>query len=399
MRQILLIGGDDDLYNDLLEYGERLGDCLVSRHEEGMAIGGTCDLIIMDTLAHGVTPIETIKQIARMEPAPVLGLLMNKDATGKRVQEAFFQYARAKGLRQAVKLNVPVFFGDIQALAHRQLHPVGHHRTANPLEITGEMLRTALKQHQFTTYFQPKIALKAGHIIGAEALVRWQHPEHGLITPDTFIPLIEEFQLMTDMTWLVLEDALRQTWEWRRLGYDFKVAVNFSASTFSLPGVAANVLAMIDAAHLDPECLSIELTESAMVQNLDMLLETILELYRFGIEIAIDDYGTGYSSLHQVSVIPASEIKVDQSFVRDMLDNPVDHLIVRNTVRMAHSLGMRALAEGVESKRQALALARSGCDEAQGYFFSRPVDAGAFLAYAGSNPSREVSRHFSLQQS
>ncbi len=399
MKGILLIGGDDALYNDLLEYGERLGDCPVVRHREGMAIEEAYDLIIMDALAHGVAPIETIKQIAQMEPLPVLGLLMNKDATGKRVQEAFFQYARAKGIRQAVKLNVPVFFGDIQALAHRQLHPVGHHRADNPLEITGEMLRKAIRQHEFTTYFQPKIALKAGHIIGAEALVRWQHPEHGLITPDTFIPLIEEFQLMPDMTWLVLEDALRQTWEWRRLGYDFKVAVNFSASTFSLPGVAANVLAMIDAAHLDPECLSIELTESAMVQNLDMLLETILELYRFGIEIAIDDYGTGYSSLHQVSVIPASEIKVDQSFVRDMLDNPVDHLIVRNTVRMAHSLGMRALAEGVENKRQALALARSGCDEAQGYFFSRPVDAGAFLAYAGSNPSREVSRHFSLQRS
>lgn len=399
MKKILLIGGNDDLLNDLHDYGKRIGGYTVKRaYSSDCLTSDAHDLIIMDALAEGSSPIDTIKQIAQLSPMPGLAMLMTREDSGKRVQEAFFQYARAKGIRQASKLKYPVFFGDVQTLFGRTQLNASSQNPRKHIELNTDILRTAIEHRELKVHFQPKIALKAGHIIGAEALVRWQHPQHGLIPPDAFVPLVEEFGLMADMTWLVLEESLKQVWDWRRLGYDFKVAVNFSASTFSTPGIASTVLTMIRDAKLDPDCLSIELTESAMVHNLDILLESILDLYKHGIEISIDDYGTGYSSLHQVSVIPASEIKIDQSFVRDMLDNPVDQLIVRNTVRMAHSLGMRALAEGVETKRHALALARSGCDEAQGYFFSRPIDSHAFLFYAGNNPSREISRYFSLNK-
>lgn len=399
MKKILLIGGDDALMNDLLEYGERIGGYKVER------FSGACPLVtvehhlvIMDPLSPELSPIETIKSIARLTPMPALAMLITKEDAGKRVQEACFQYARAKGILNSTKLKYPVFLGDVQTLINRPQHSVNSSQPKKHIQMNIEILRTAIEQCEFEVHFQPKIALKAGHIIGAEALVRWRHPQHGMVPPDAFVPLIEEFGLMNDMTWLVLEKSLAQAAEWRRLGYDFKVAVNFSASTFCSPSVADMVLSMIRDARLDPDCLSIELTESAMVQNLDVLLESVLDLYRQGVEISIDDYGTGYSSLQQVSVVPASEIKIDQSFVRDMLDNPVDQLIVRNTIRMAHSLGMRSLAEGVESKRHALALARSGCDEAQGYFFSRPIDQNAFLAYAGNNPSREISRYFNINK-
>jgi len=399
MKKILLIGGDDVLLNELLDYGDRIGGFDVSRLTDYSNLAaGQFDLVIMDSLAEDISPIAIIKTLAVLSPMPAFGLLMTHEDAGKRIQEAFFQYARAKGIRHTIKLKYPLFFGDMQALISRSEQHKDTQRTKVPLQINTDMLRAAIDQREFKVHFQPKIALKSQHVIGAEALIRWQHPNLGMIMPDAFMPVIEECGLMSEMTWLVLEGALEQVWEWRRLGYDFKVAVNFSASTFSTPGISRIVLDMIRAAHLYPDCLSIELTESAMVQNLDILLESLMELYKNGIEISIDDFGTGYSSLHQVSVIPASELKVDQSFVRDMLDNTVDHLIVRNTVRMAHSLGMRALAEGVETKRHVQALARTGCDEAQGYFYSRPIDEQAFRAYANNNPVREVTRYFNLNK-
>lgn len=400
MKKILLVGGSEGLLSDIMEYGDRLGDCIVEHYKPNqMLLSNDYSIILLDALSDEVNPIEIIKRISILEVVPRLGLLVGKDGAGTRIQDALFQYARAKGMRQTVKLSSPLYFGDVQSLCQRQHDADRAIRLSQFPKIDQEMLQHAIKACELTPFFQPKIALKAGHIIGAEALVRWRHPEHGLIPPDAFIPLIEEYGLMTDMTWLMLEQSLRQAAEWRRLGYNFKVAVNFSASTFSLPGISKQVLAILEDVKLDPDSLTIELTESAMVENLDTLLETVLELFRFGIEISIDDYGTGYSSLQQVSVIPASEIKVDQSFVRDMLENSVDHLIVRNTVRMAHSLGMRALAEGVESKRQAMALARNGCDEAQGFFFSKPIEAGAFLSYASDHTSSKITRYFNLNRS
>lgn len=397
MKNILLLGGNEALLNDMREYGERIGGYQVCGHEHHNSLAmGNYDLVIMDTLGEHVSPIDTIKQIANTTPMPALALLMTGEGTGMRVQEAFYQYAQAKGLVLVSKLKYPVFFGDLQVLIGRAQKIASHPVRDKQVQITHELLSEAITQRQFEVHFQPKIGLKAGHVIGAEALVRWRHPQHGLLYPDSFIPLVEQMNLMSAMTWLVLEESLNQVWVWRNMGFDFKVAVNFSATTFGDPGVAEQVLAMLREKNLDPDCLSIELTESAMVKNLDILLETILHLYKSGVEISIDDYGTGYSSLHQVSIIPAGEIKIDQSFVRNMLDNPVDHLIVRNTVRMAHSLGMRALAEGVETKRHAMALQRGGCDEAQGYFYSRPVDRDAFIAYAGNNPSREIARYFNL---
>jgi diguanylate cyclase (GGDEF)-like protein/PAS domain S-box-containing protein len=238
-------------------------------------------------------------------------------------------------------------------------------------------LRRALERDEFLLHYQPQVSLRSGAIIGAEALVRWQHPELGLIAPGRFIGLAEETGLILPIGEWVLRRACEQSCEWQRAGLQpVPVSVNLSARQFS-ENIAATVARILAETGLEPRLLELELTESASMDDPQKTFEILSELKEMGVQLSIDDFGTGYSNLNYLKRFPVDKLKLDQSFVKDIISDPDDLSIARAVIAMAHGLRLTVIAEGVETAGQLALLAENGCDEIQGYFFSRPVDADA----------------------
>lgn len=237
-------------------------------------------------------------------------------------------------------------------------------------------LRYALPRQELFLNYQPQIDLRNGKIIGLEALLRWQHPEFGLIPPDEFIPLAEENGLIFAIGEWVLRTACTQNKAWQEAGLmPVNMAVNVSPYQFNDKKLIMQVNQALAASGLEPEYLELELTESVMLENPDVTLSTIHELRAMGVKISLDDFGTGYSSLSYLKSIEANRIKIDRSFITDITINPDDAVIVLSIIAMAHQMGRQVIAEGVENEEQMYYLLHNNCDELQGYFFSRPVPA------------------------
>ena len=236
-------------------------------------------------------------------------------------------------------------------------------------------LRRAIADDELTLFYQPKVDCRTGAVAGVEALVRWRHPQQGLIPPDRFIPLAEQTGLIRPLTRWVLNSAIGQARAWHDEGLLLSVAVNLSAHDLQdveLPGWLAALLAQWG---VGPEWLKLELTESALMSDPAQALDVLTELCDLGVRIAIDDFGTGYSSLGYLKRLPAHEIKIDRSFVADMAAEERDRAIVRSTIDLGHNLGLAAVAEGVEDQRTLDLLGGLGCDLAQGFYLSRPLPA------------------------
>jgi len=242
-------------------------------------------------------------------------------------------------------------------------------------------LRRALRNGEFVLHYQPKVALRSGRMIGAEALVRWNHPEKGTIPPARFIPVAEDTGLIVALGDWVLREAVRQAKAWRDAGLEFDcLSVNLSARQFRQRDLAQQVDAALRASGLPPHCLDLELTESAMMENVEGNLQCLQALKALGIQLSLDDFGTGYSSLSYLRRFPVDRLKIDKSFVRDIVRDAGDAAITQAVIRLGQILGLAVTAEGVESEEQLEFLSRHGCDEAQGYYFSPPLPAEAFEA-------------------
>ena len=240
-------------------------------------------------------------------------------------------------------------------------------------------LRYALEREELTLYYQPKVNLASGQITGMEALLRWQSPELGMITPDAFIPLAEETGLVVPIGAWVLKEACAQTKAWRDAGLPpLVVAVNLSPRQFRQQDIAAVVEQCLRETGLDPRCLELEITESMVMQDSERVTSVLNQLKRMGVSLAMDDFGTGYSSLGYLKRFPFDKLKIDKSFVRDITSEPNNAAIAKTVIAMAHSLHMKVIAEGVETQGQLNYLRLHDCDEMQGYFFSRPVPAEKF---------------------
>ncbi|MGV8967670.1 MAG: putative bifunctional diguanylate cyclase/phosphodiesterase [Cellulomonas sp.] len=238
-----------------------------------------------------------------------------------------------------------------------------------------EELRTALTSHQLLLHYQPKIDLRTGEVHGVEALVRWAHPVHGLLYPDRFLDLVEEAGLMRAMTRAVLHLALDQLVVWSAAGRPLKVAVNLSASSLVDVDLPAEVAAMLAARSLPASALQLEITEEFLMADRERARAILTRLRADGIEIAVDDFGTGYSSLAYLRELPIDELKLDRSFILPMADDARAAALVASTIDLAHSLDLRMVAEGVENAAVLAQLTRLGCDQAQGYYMSRPLPA------------------------
>jgi diguanylate cyclase (GGDEF)-like protein len=239
-------------------------------------------------------------------------------------------------------------------------------------------MRRALERDEFIVHYQPQADVGTQHITGVEALVRWQHPELGLISPAEFIPLAEETGLMVSLGEWVLRTACAQNKAWQQAGFTkLSMSVNLSLRQFRQTNLTGMVEQVIRETGVDPTCLELELTESAVMMNTESAVTTLRKLQALGIRIAIDDFGTGYSSLNYLKNLPIDTLKIDRSFVRDAATNPVDAAIVQAIITLAHSLNLKVKAEGIETQEQLDFLRLLRCDEIQGYLLSRPLPAEA----------------------
>jgi EAL domain-containing protein (putative c-di-GMP-specific phosphodiesterase class I) len=258
-----------------------------------------------------------------------------------------------------------------------------HERALRRLSLENS-LRRGLEREEFVLYYQPQISAKTNKLIGIEALVRWQHPELGLVSPLDFIPIAEATGLIVPLGEWILNTACTQNAKWQRAGLPpMRVGVNLSLRQFQQCNLVETISHILTVADLKPQYLELELTESVLMDNTEMTVETLRNLRVLGIKISIDDFGSGYSSLSYLKNLPIDTLKIDRTFVTDFAADSSDAAIVKTIITLAHNLHLNTIAEGVETEEQAILLSDLGCDEMQGYLFSKPLsvkDLESFLS-------------------
>ncbi|MEX2648760.1 MAG: bifunctional diguanylate cyclase/phosphodiesterase [Alphaproteobacteria bacterium] len=261
----------------------------------------------------------------------------------------------------------------------------GADASAGTLRLATE-IRSAIERDELVLHYQPKVSMATGRTIGVEALVRWQHPELGLIMPGDFMPLIERTALITPMSLKILTQALKQSRAWSEIGLDVPVAVNLSPRSLHQTDLPDRVAEILETVGVQPGRLSVEITETAIMVDEASAETVVRRLADLGVHIAIDDFGTGYSSLTRLRRLPVSELKIDRSFVRNMAQNNEDSVIVRALVDLGHRLGQRIVAEGVEDEATWQNLKSWGCDAAQGYHLCRPAPPQKLTTWLEQSP-------------
>jgi diguanylate cyclase len=243
-------------------------------------------------------------------------------------------------------------------------------------------LRHAVELGQLQLYYQPKVDARDGRISGVEALLRWNHPERGMILPGVFIPLAERFGLIKGLNDWVIDEACRQIRAWADAGVRLRVAINLSVHQLRQDDLITRIQQALDRYHVEASQLLCEITESVAMEDIKATHRAFDGMGRRGVYLSIDDFGTGYSSLSYLRKLPARQLKIDRSFVKDLEIDSDARAVVDAVVRLAHALGLDVVAEGVESAEQRDILLKLGCDELQGFFFAKPMPADAMLAWA-----------------
>jgi diguanylate cyclase (GGDEF)-like protein len=372
---------------DLLleQLGERLGSVL--RSSDTIArLGGDEFAVLLPTAT-----VEDARQIAERllqvleEPFTLGGLQLEIDASiGIALSPDHGQDADAL-LRRA---DVAMYVAKRKNVGHALYTADQDEHSPMRLAMVSE-LRRAIDQDELSLYFQPKLDLETGEVTCAEALVRWDHPTHGLLSPDVFVPIAEQTGLIRPLARWVLDAALRQCNRWRRDGLDLSVAVNLSMRNLHDPEVVDTIRQLLLRWGIPPARLVIEITESSLMADAARAMDVLGRLRGMGVSVSIDDFGTGYSSLAYLKRLPVNELKIDKSFVAHIASDSNDAAIVRSTIGLAHDLGLSVVAEGIEDQQTLEFLAGLGCDVAQGYFISRPlpvVALGDWLASANWHP-------------
>jgi len=269
--------------------------------------------------------------------------------------------------------------------------PAQDHYDAERLAVVGE-LRRALADDELVLHYQPKLRLSDGTVAGVEALVRWNHPRHGLLYPESFLPLAEQTGLIDPLTDWVVGAALTQMQDWSGAAGGLTVAVNISARNLSQPGFADRILAAVALSGLEPGRLVLEITETALFTDVERATASLHRLDGAGVPISLDDFGQGQTSLGYLSRLPLHELKVDRAFVTDLTRVETNAAIVRSLIELAHNLGFVVVAEGVEDAHTLSALGDMGCDFAQGYLMARPMPAADIPAWMAAHRADVYAR-------
>jgi diguanylate cyclase (GGDEF)-like protein len=261
--------------------------------------------------------------------------------------------------------------------------------SSHRLTLVGE-LRQAIENDELVLHYQPKINLKTNSTTGVEALVRWEHPEHGYMRPDEFIPMAERTGLIKQLSMWVLEHALKQGEKWHNQNLKLSISINLSPTTFLDPELPNLIIGMLSLYEIPAKYVTMEITEGSMIKDPDLAMDILTRLTNKGIKISIDDFGMGYSSLVYLKKMPANEIKIDKSFVSDMLKNENDAVIVKSIIDLGHNLSLVVVAEGAEDKETVTRLKALGCDVIQGFYYSRALSNEDFLKWL---PKKKDKKH------
>lgn len=383
----------------------------------GHDVGDQLLMIVASRINAAAAPYaETIARIGGDEFAIIQSRLPNADAAGalaRRVVEAVNQPTDLDGIevRVGANIGIAIFPQDGEDPDHliknadMAMYRAIRSETESTFFFSNDMndearirlslegdLRKALNNGDLSLYYQPQIDVQSRRIVGCEALLRWNHPEQGAISPARFIPVAEDSGLILPIGDWVLEQALRQSREWRDAGLPLvTMAVNISAVQFRQQTLVKYVRQTIDTCGVDPSRLELELTESMLMQDAREAVQVLTSLSDLGCQLAIDDFGTGYSSLSYLKQFPVDKLKLDQSFVRHLNTDPNDAVIARATINLGHSLGLEVIAEGVETEEQYGYLRAEGCDVVQGYLFGRPMPGKDLAALLTAQAAREAA--------
>jgi EAL domain-containing protein (putative c-di-GMP-specific phosphodiesterase class I) len=340
------------------------------------------DVVLCDLAMPEMDGMAFIGQLASIEPAPALGIVSGQP---QRVLESVEVMARAHGLKTLGSLHKPANKDGLAALL-KHFETTRGMRPSNEIadRVAVEEIRQALVREEFYPVFQPKVNLRTGRVCGAEALVRWRRPGVGTVTPAGFLPAVQQYGLMDDLTWTMIDQSAVACRAWNRQGLEMSVAVNLSLASLSDPGLAQRLKKRVRRHGLSPRHVVLEVTERAAMSDVASMLETLVRLYMSGFRLSIDDFGTGYSSLQQLARIPFSELKIDQSFVTGASERESLRIILESSIQMARRLKLAVTAEGVASQQDWDLLKRLECDHAQGYLIARPMASEPLVQWARS---------------
>ncbi len=331
-------------------------------------------ILILDLNMPEMDGIEVMRRLTKIENPPKLILISGHDFG---VLHAAEKLGQAHNLEIISTLNKPIPFQALRKILIENA-TLSSDKQKSKIQITDQglssgELHTAIRNNQLVLHYQPQIIIKTGEFSGFEALVRWQHPEKGLIYPDRFIPLAEQLGLIGELTAWVINTAVEQQQVFQELNLSSDVSVNISAEDITSLTLPEQIARLLESRQLDPGMLTLEITESALMGELVTSLDILTRLRLKGLRLSIDDFGTGYSSLSQLHRIPFTELKIDRSFVMNMVEDEQARAIVKTCIMLGHELDMQVVAEGVETKEHLEILRDLDCDIAQGYFISRPI--------------------------
>jgi len=397
----LIVEDHDFRHSTLLRALARLGATQVqttTNGPEALEILATADppidVIVADLDLAGLTGLEFMRgQHARATPPSVI----LASALESVLTDAAATLTDAFGTAILGVIEKPVTAERLaQLIARYPLAPAPAKRAAEaPATFSLPDIRAGLERNEFEPFFQPKVELGTGRITGAEALARWRHPELGVLPPAAFLGPLEQASEMDELTWVMLRAAAAFCGEWRRsTGLDVNVAVNLSIISLAEQTLADRVTRLVRAEHLDPRHMVLEVTEAATTVNPGYARENLERLRLTGFGLSIDDYGTGYSSVQQLSAVPYTEIKIDRAFVTNASKQASVRVMLESGLDVARRLHLASVAEGIESQSDWDFVRGLGCQAAQGYFIAKPMDAAAFLAWNSSRlaADRALSR-------